>query len=166
MDDIIIEQKKIISYLTFNLGEELFALNVSSVINILEMQNITKVPQSPDFMIGIINLRGEVLPVIDTNIKLGMGFTKTTTDTCILVIESKLSDSTIRFGVLVDAVQEVSEFDDEKILPSPSIGNKYHAELICGVVEQLDKFIMILDINKLLDAKEALNLKEISKSLK
>ena len=154
---------KIISYLTFHLGEEIFALNVGKVTNILEMQSITKVPKAPEFMTGIINLRGEVLPVIDTNLKLGLKKTETTTNTCILVVEAKISGSGVRFGAMVDSVQEVLEFEEDKILPSPSIGKKYKTELIQGVVEQQDKFIMIIDINKLLDFNEVLEIKKSSK---
>lgn len=161
MEDMLTNIQKIISYLSFGLGKEHFALNVGRVVNILEMQTITKVPKIPDYVTGIINLRGEVLPVIDTNIKLGFGKTEFTGSTCILVIETYVSGATIKFGILVDTVQEVLEIEDKYILPSPSIGDKFEHELISGVVEQDDRFIMIIDINELLDFNEVLVLDKI-----
>jgi purine-binding chemotaxis protein CheW len=161
MEEVVTKTQKIISYLSFSLDKEHFALNVGRVVNILEMQPITKVPKSPEYIPGIINLRGEVLPVVDTNIKLGLGCTNVTGNTCILVIETDISEASVKFGILVDTVQEVLEIEDENILPSPSIGDKYETELISGVVEQDDKFIMILDINKLLDFNEVLYIQKI-----
>ncbi len=155
-------EKTIISYLTFTLAGEHFALNVSKVVNILEMQHITRVPKAPEYMPGIINLRGEVLPVIDANTKLGNGSTQTTNSTCILVIESQQAEGTIRFGAMVDSVQEVLEFEDQTILPSPTIGNSYRTDLISGVVEEAGHFIMILDIDKFLSAGEASRIKSAS----
>lgn len=164
MEELRTENQKIISYLTFTIGGEYFALNVSKVVNILEMQQVTKVPKSPEFMPGIINLRGEVLPVVDTNKKLGFGDTEITTNTCILVIDSKNDEQKLRFGALVDSVQEVLEIGDDTILSSPSIGESYKTDLIAGVVQQNDRFIMILDINKILDSEEIHDLKLLSKN--
>lgn len=166
MVEAISQKEKIISYLTFCLGAEHFALNVGRVVNILEMQSITKVPKSPNYIPGIINLRGEVLPVIDTNIKLGLGTTQTSSNTCILVIETEVDKSQIRFGMLVDSVQEVVEIEDANILPSPTIGENYNTEIISGVVESEERFVMILHINKLLSYNEVLNLKQINKNKK
>lgn len=162
MEEVKAKQQKIISYLTFKIGGELFALNVGRVVNILEMQKITKVPKAPDYMPGIINLRGEVLPVVDTNKKIGFDDTKVTGNTCILVIDFDQEDQKLKFGSLVDNVQEVLEIGDESILPPPSIGEKYKTELISGVVHHNDKFIMILNINKLLDYSEIGDLKSLS----
>lgn len=163
MEEILTKTQKIISYLSFSLGKEHFALNVGWVVNILEMQSITKVPKAPDYILGIINLRGEVMPVVDTNIKLGLGKTAVTGNTCILVIETDISGSQVKFGILVDAVQEVLEIEDKDILPSPSIGDKYETELISGLVEEEAHFIMIIDINKLLAFNEVLDIQTISK---
>ncbi len=166
MIDTKIQTKKIISYLTFNLDREHFALNVGKVVNILEMQKITKVPKLPDYITGIINLRGEVLPVIDTNIKLGLQETAITGNTCILVIECSIADSITRFGMLVDGVQEVLEIDDDQILPPPSIGTKYGTKIISGVVDHSEQFIMILDIHQLLGFDDVIDLQNIKESFK
>ena len=158
MENTITSNQKIISYLTFSLIEENFALNVARVVNILEMQPIIKVPNAPDYIPGIINLRGEVLPIVDGNLKLSLGKTRVTNNTCILVIETSISDTTLKFGVLVDSVKDVLEFEDEQILPSPAIGDKFETEIISGVVEQNGRFIMIININKLLDFNEVLEI--------
>ena len=145
---------KFISYLTFKLGEETFAANVGKVINILEMTNITSVPKSPDYMMGVINLRGSVLPVIDTRQKFGMEETELTSNTCIIVMEVKMESDTVRVGTLVDSVEEVIEIEDDQIQPPPAIGNKYRSEFIKGMVNQNETFIMILDMDKVFSLNE------------
>ena len=99
------------SYLTFQLAGEFFALNVSRVINILEMCKITEVPKMPDYVKGVINLRGEVLPVIDTRLKFGMSEIEITKSTCILVLDVVVNNDSIKIGSLVDTVSEVIEID-------------------------------------------------------
>jgi len=140
---------KINSYLSFRLGEEVFAANVSQVLNILEMTKITKIPKAPPYMIGVIDLRGAVLPVIDTRIKFGMTATEYTTDTCIVVLEIDLDGEEIHVGALIDSVQAVLELEDEQIKPPPSIGSKYKSEVISGVAKVDDQFVMILDMVKI-----------------
>src|SRR5688500_10373348 len=93
------------SYITFRLAEELFATNVSKVLEILEIPKITKVPRSPVFMRGVVNLRGSVLPVIDTRTKFGLSETEDTVNSCIMVLEINMQDQTITIGAVVDAVQ-------------------------------------------------------------
>ena len=154
--------QQIISYLTFSLGDEQFALNVGRVINILEMQTITKVPKSPLYMTGIINLRGEVLPVIDGNVKLGLPSTEKTINTCVLVVETILNNDMLKLGIMVDAVHEVLEIDDSSILEPPSL-NKDSGDILSGVVEHDAKFIMVLDISKFLTNQEIVELKNLSK---
>lgn len=151
---------KMISYLTFKLGEETFAANVSKVLNILEMTRITEVPQAPKYMKGVINLRGAVLPVIDTKVKFGMGNTEFTTNTCILVLEIEIDQESIQVGAIVDSVQEVLEIEDEQIQPPPSIGTKYRSEFIEGMVKVDEEFIMVLDMDKVFSADELSLLKE------
>jgi len=149
-----------LSYLTFKLGDELFAAHVSKVINILEMLRITEVPKAPAYMKGVINLRGSVLPVIDTRIKFGMSPTVYSVNTCIIVLSIEMEEDTVLAGGLVDSVQEVLEIEAENILPSPSIGNKYKTEFITGMVKYNDQFIMILDVDKVFSADDITNLRE------
>ena len=149
------------SYLSFKLGEEIFAANVSKVLNILEMTKITKVPKAPEYMKGVINLRGTVLPVVDTRIKFGLEPTEFTANTCILVLDIDIESDSVQVGGLVDAVQEVLEIEPHQILPPPNIGSKYRSEFIVGMYKLTDEqFIMILDMDRVFSSDELLALKE------
>jgi purine-binding chemotaxis protein CheW len=154
------ENEKFNSYLTFRLGEETFAANVSKVLNILEMVKVTKVPKSPRFMKGVINLRGDVLPLIDTRTKFDMEETPITNNTCILVLDIERKGKKLHVGALVDAVLEVLEFEDRDILPPPSYGSKYKSEFITGMVNKEDHFIMILDMDLIFTTDEIIELME------
>ncbi len=153
-------ESKINSYLTFKLGEEEFAAHVGKVLNILEMTRITEVPKSPDYMKGVINLRGSVLPVIDTRIKFGMTPTEYTPNTCIVVMDIDMDGDSIHVGALVDSVQAVLEIDDAQILPPPSIGHKYRSEFIEGVANINETFIMILNMDEVFSSEEVHNLQD------
>ena len=148
------------SYLSFNLGEEEFATHVGKVLNILEMTKITEVPKAPDYMKGVINLRGTVLPVVDTRIKFGMAPTEYTNNTCIVVMEIEMDGDIVQVGALVDSVQAVLEVENSQIQPPPSIGSKYKSEFIYGMVKVDEKFIMLLDMEKVFSTDEIISLKE------
>lgn len=152
--------KKIDSYLSFKLGDEVFAANVGKVLNILEMTKITKVPKSPEYMKGVINLRGTVLPLIDTRIKFGMTPTEFSTNTCILVLDVDLEGESVHVGALVDSVQEVLEIDEKEMEPPPSIGNKYKSEFIVGMAKNGEEFIMVLNMDLIFSLSELLEIKE------
>ncbi|MDH5381407.1 MAG: chemotaxis protein CheW [Cyclobacteriaceae bacterium] len=148
------------SYLTFRLADEHFAVNVLKVIEILEIPKITSVPKSPDYLIGVINLRGNVLPVIDSRIKFGMEKTANTVNTCIVVMNMEIEGEEIILGAMVDEVDEVLDILDEQIKASPSIGKQYNPEFIEGVAKVNDEFIMILNIGKVFSASEVNILKD------
>jgi purine-binding chemotaxis protein CheW len=156
---------KINSYLTFKLGEEIFGANVSKVLNILEMTKITKVPKAPNYMKGVINLRGAVLPLIDTRIKFDMPETEYTTNTCILVLDVDLAGESVHVGALVDSVQEVIEIDDHQIQPPPSIGSKYRSEFIEGMAKINDEFIMLLNMDLIFSNNELSLLRDSSSEI-
>ena len=143
--------KKLDSYLSFKLGNETFAANVGKVLNILEMTKITKVPKAPEYMKGVINLRGTVLPLIDTRIKFGLEETEFTNNTCILVLDVNVEGESVHVGALVDSVQEVLEINENEVGAPPSIGNKYRSEFIEGVARVNDEFIMLLDMDLIFD---------------
>jgi cheW protein len=149
---------KITSYLTFKLGDEEFAAHVSKVLNILEMTKITEVPKSPNYMTGVINLRGSVLPVIDTRIKFGMTPTEYSPSTCIVVMDIDLEGESVHVGALVDSVQAVIEIEHDQIMPPPSLGNKYRSEFIEGVANINDKFIMILNMDEVFSSEDLIDL--------
>jgi len=149
---------RINSYLSFKLGDEEFAAHVGKVLNILEMTKITEVPKAPVYMKGVINLRGTVLPVIDTRIKFGMSPTEYTTNTCIIVLDIDVDGENIQVGALVDAVQAVLEIEKGQIMPPPSIGSKYKSEFIEGVANIDEKFIMILDMDAVFSTEDVTDL--------
>ena len=147
-------------YLTFRLEKEEYALDVADVREVLEqrLNHITKIPRTPDYLRGVINVRGSVVPVVDMRLKFNMKETEETIDTCIIVIEVSLDGSkggrTTILGVLADSVQEVVDLEPEQIEPAPEIGNQLKTEFITGIGKKDDKFIIILKINKILTAKE------------
>jgi purine-binding chemotaxis protein CheW len=141
-------------YLTFKLDEEVFALDVAKVREILEYTTVTKVPRTPDFMRGVINLRGSVVPVIDLRLKFGMSRTEQTVNTCIIVTEVGMDDETILLGALADSVQEVNEMEPEQIEAAPHVGTRLNTDFIKGMGKQDSNFVMILDIDKVFSGDE------------
>lgn len=148
------------TYLSFKLGEEVFAINVSKVLNILEMSHITKIPKAPEYMKGVINLRGTVLPVVDLRIKFGSPEKEVTVDTSIIVLSIDLNGESVLIGTQVDAVREVLELRNDEIVPAPSIGTKYNSGFIEGMWRMDEKFIMILDIDKVFSTDEVIDFKD------
>jgi purine-binding chemotaxis protein CheW len=146
--------------LSFKLSEEVFAINVSKVINILEMSHITRIPKAPEYMKGVINLRGTVLPVVDLRIKFGLPEKEATVDTSIIVISIDLNGEQVLIGTLVDAVREVLELKNDEISPAPTIGTKYNSGFIEGMWRTDEKFIMILDIDKVFSTEEIIDFKD------
>jgi purine-binding chemotaxis protein CheW len=145
-----------VQYLTFKLAEEVFSLDVAKVREILEFTSITKVPQTPEFMRGVINLRGGVVPVIDLRLNFGMTCTEQTVDTCIIVVEVSLEGEVIVLGVLADSVQEVVDMEPDHIEPPPHIGTKLNTEFIKGMGKINNDFVMILDIDKVFSSHDLL----------
>lgn len=143
------EEKNVItkSYLSFKLGNEHFAIEVMKIMEILEVTKITKVPHAPEFLKGVVNLRGSVLPVIDSRIKFGMEPVNFTVNTCILVVNIEVDGEEILVGALVDSVSEVFEMEEKHIQPSPSIGAKYKPDFIQGMIKEKDQFMMLLNID-------------------
>lgn len=149
---------KNISYLCFKLAEELFAMHVGKVYKILEMTTITGVPKSPDYMKGVINLRGKVVPVIDTRLKFGMPPLVESKSTCLLVIDANIGGETVMVSLLVDAVQAVLKIEDGDILPPPSIGNQYQSDFISGMAKIKERFVMVLNIDAILSSSDLVNI--------
>ena len=147
-----------VQYLTFKLSDEVFALDVAKVREILEITNITKVPQTPDFMRGVINLRGSVVPVIDMRLKFGMSATEQTVNTCIIVVEINMEGDTVVLGALADSVQEVVEMEPESIESAPHIGTKLNTDFIKGMGKVDERFVMILDIDRVFSSDELADL--------
>ena len=157
------------SFIIFKMMNEFFAISVKKVLSILEMQKITEVPKAPSYMKGVMNLRGEVIPVIDSYLKFGIETPlKVTRNTCILVLEVQDNQNeSIRLGLLVDYVDEVLEIKEDKILPPPNIGRSFESEYITGMYQKdEEQFIMLLDVDKLLALNAIIQLSKTTDVLK
>jgi purine-binding chemotaxis protein CheW len=141
-------------YLSFKLDEEEFALDISKVREVLDFTKITKVPQTPAFMRGVINLRGAVVPVVDLNKKFGIKDTEKTVNTRIIIGEVDIEGDNIVLGVLADSVHEVMELDPEHIEPAPKIGTRLNTDFLKGMGKRDEEFVMILDIDKVFSADD------------
>ena len=142
------------TYLTFDLGSELFAVDVRSVREVLDSNTVTRVPRMPDYVRGVINLRGSVVPVIDLRLKFGMEVARDSVDTCIIVMEITLDGESTVVGGLADSVKEVFDLDPDQIEPPPRIGTNLDTDFIRGLGKHQDRFVIILDIDKVLSADE------------
>ena len=141
-------------YLTFTLEGEQYAVEVNKVKEVLEYTEVTKVPRTQEFMRGVINLRGSVVPVVDLRLKFDMGKTEQTIDTSIVVLEVEIDDDTVTIGALADSVQEVIGLNDSQIEPAPSIGTKIDNRFIRGIGKLSEQFIIILDIDRIFRDEE------------
>ncbi len=146
--------KKTHSFLLFKIGEESFAANVTKVESILELTKITKIPRTQKYILGVINLRGTILPIVDLKLKFGIEQTEFTSKTCILVLDVQLNDNPVKIGALVDSVLEVLEINETEILPPPSLGTYLHFDFITGMYRVDDSFIMLLDMDSVFSSKE------------
>ena len=153
------------TFLSFKLGKEFFAVNVSKVLTILEMRPITKVPNSPNYMSGVINLRGNVLPVIDMRLKFDMGAIEFVKSTCIIVLSVVVENEEVQLGILVDAVDRVLEIKDSQIEDSPAIGTKYKIEFIQGMFKLDEGFIMLLNIDLVFNTTELLVVEDVDEDV-
>jgi purine-binding chemotaxis protein CheW len=141
-------------YLTFKLADEVFAIEVSKVREVLDFTTITKIPRTPDFMSGVINLRGNVVPVVDLRLCFEMSKTQKTVNTCIVVVEMSIEGESTVIGALADSVEEVIDLEPEQIQPAPRMGTQIRTEFIKGMGRRDAQFIMILDIDRVFSAEE------------
>jgi purine-binding chemotaxis protein CheW len=141
-------------YLTFKLGDEVFGTDVAKVREVLDFTEITKIPRTPGFMSGVINLRGSVVPVVDLRLCFHMSRTERTKNTCIVVVEVMLEGESTVIGALTDSVVEVIDLEPNQIQPAPRIGTQIKSEFIKGMGRVESKFIMILDIDRVFSAEQ------------
>ena len=135
-------------YLTLRLEKELLAIEVSRVREVLDMCSITKVPRTPTFMRGVINLRGTVIPVIDLRSKFGMSSIESTIESRIVVMEINMDGNETVAGVLTDAVHDVIEINEDKIDASPESGTSWRREYVKGIGKHGENFILLLDMDR------------------
>jgi purine-binding chemotaxis protein CheW len=141
-------------YLTYKLADEVFALDIGKVREVLDFTTVTKVPRTPEFMRGVINLRGSVVPVVDLRLKFGMPKTEKTVDTCVIITEVTVDNETAVLGALADSVQEVLDLEADHIEPAPKIGTRLRTEFIKGMGKHNGNFIIILDIDRVFSAED------------
>ncbi|MFP4541710.1 MAG: chemotaxis protein CheW [Opitutales bacterium] len=142
-------------YLTFRLGDELFAINVFKARGVLDVTHITRIPTAPDYLRGVVNVRGSSIPVVDLRKRFGLPPVKDTHDTRIIVMDLAIDEDSVVIGGLADSVHEVIELEAHEINEPPSIGMRWRTELILGMGRRDDQFIIILDIEKILSDGEA-----------
>ena len=141
-------------FLTFRLGDELFAINVFKTREVLGMSTITKVPQAPGYMKGVVNVRGNAIPVVDLRLKFGLPKIEDSTLSRIIVIEVELDGETVVLGGLADSVHEVMDIEPDEVEEAPTIGMRWRADLIMGMGRKNEQFIIILDIDKVFSTDE------------
>lgn len=141
-------------YLTFMLGGETFAMGILAIKEIIEYGQLTTVPMMPEFIRGVINLRGSVVPVIDLSTRFGRTSTAVTRRTCIVIVEIASGEDQHDIGVVVDAVNEVLEIPGNQVEPPPSFGARIRTDFIQGMGKVNNKFIIILNVGKVLSVDE------------
>jgi purine-binding chemotaxis protein CheW len=147
-------------FLTFRIAQEHYGLELSQTREIIEYSGITEVPLMPNFLRGVINLRGEVVPVIDLAVRLGRKPIQVQRRTCIIVVEMQNNEQNHVLGLLADAVSEVIEIEEDNIEDAPSFGANIRADFIQGIAKQGDEFVVLLDANSTLSIRELAHLVE------
>ncbi|HEX2936264.1 MAG TPA: chemotaxis protein CheW [Bacteroidales bacterium] len=133
------------TYLTFKLGQEFFAVGVANVLEVLERQQITPVPRAPEHILGIINFRGNILPVVDTRQRFNLFDSEAHVNSILIVFEMESAENHFSIAATADGVKDVIEISQDEIKPIPEIGLKYDTHFIRGVIRRDENFILILD---------------------
>ncbi|MCK4910346.1 MAG: chemotaxis protein CheW [Thermodesulfovibrionales bacterium] len=142
------EQVEMEQFLAFRLAAESFAFEIERVREVLAYTKVTKVPNTPDFMSGVINLRGNVVPVVDLRLLFGLGLGEMTEDTCIIIVEVVIDNETLEIGAKADAVREVFDIKKDDIEPAPTLGEHLDTEFLLGMGKKGGEFLLLLDIEK------------------
>ena len=149
-------------FLTFRMGRELYALPITNVREVVKHMAITRIPRAPDYMPGIINLRGGVITVVDLGMRFGLGAVALPAEAFIIVVEIKFEETLCPIGVQVDLVEEVIELDQASIESPPHIGSFMASELMAGISRRGNEFISILDIKRAFNLAELQNNQELA----
>ncbi len=149
-------------YLTFYLDKEEYGIEILKVIEIIGLQDITPVPQTPDYVKGVLNLRDIIHPILDLKQKFGMGEIEPTKETCIIIVVIEKGEKSEQMGIIVDKVHEVKDIDAEVIEQAPDLGSQFDSEFILGMAKNEDSVTILLDIKKILSKKEVEELSKIS----
>jgi len=155
-------QGQVGQFLTFLVNQENFAISILDVKEIIEISNVTRVPMTPNYIHGVINLRGNVVPVIDLSARLGHDRTEISKRSCIILVEIELADSSQLIGMLVDEVKEILEIPSENIQAAPDFGTDIRTDFIQAMGRVDDDFIILLAINRVLSIEELSQLDQVS----
>lgn len=143
------------TYLTFKLGQEFFAVNVANVLEVLEKQQITPVPRAPEHILGIINFRGNILPVVDTRQKFNLSGQGADLNSVLVVFEMSTVENSFSIAATADAVKDVIEIGQDEIQPIPEIGMSYNTHFIRGAIRHQESFVLILETDKVFSLSDA-----------
>ncbi|WP_027150235.1 chemotaxis protein CheW [Methylobacter tundripaludum] len=158
----LMAQDQLRQYLTFQAGNENLAISILDVKEIIEINTITDVPMTPDYIRGVINLRGNVVPVIDLSARLGRQSSEITKRSCIVLVQVEYKEDAQLLGMLVDAVDEILEIPEANIMPPPDFGADIRTDFIQSMGRVGDEFIILLNINRVLSIKELSQLKQVA----
>jgi purine-binding chemotaxis protein CheW len=144
------EAMQINQYLSFTMRDENFAIEIAKVREVLDVSTLTRIPRMPEYLSGVINLRGNVVPVMDLGLKLGMAAIEKGKNTCIMIVEVVVEGVEVEMGVLTDSVQMVLDLPPGAVEPVPKMGTDLNTDFIKGMGRQEEKFLIILDIDTIL----------------
>lgn len=142
------------TYLSFIIGDEYFAVNVTKVLEVLQKQKITNVPNAPEYIKGIINFRGEVVPVFETRKKFNLNERNKENSYVIVILDLITGEESMRIGAIVDKVKDVFVINDSEIKPVPHMSNNFNTDFIQGIVKQNETFILLLNVDKVFTSDE------------
>jgi purine-binding chemotaxis protein CheW len=149
-----------LQYLTFEVGAEEYGVPIMKVREIMPFASATRLPSTPAWIRGVVNLRGLVLPVLDLGVKFGLPATETTSRACVIVFEIAITDEPQVVGALVDAVSQVLDLTPDEIELPPSFGTQIRVEYLAGATASNGKFVLLLDTDRVLTADELLAVRE------
>ena len=155
------EQNDGVQYLTFILDSKLFAFDVLKTREVLSLIPITPIPGTPEYMTGVLNLRGSVVPVVDLRKKFGIAESAFTDNTSIIIVEANNGNETVVVGALVDAVKGVRRFEQNQLEPPPKVGMKFNLDLIHAIGKTETDFVLILNVDKVLSDEDLTLAKDI-----
>ncbi len=149
-------------YLSLTLGDEVYGIGILKIKEIIGMMPITTVPQTPEFVKGVINLRGKVIPVTDLRLRFGMETIDYTERTCIIVVEIEVQSGTVMSGIVVDAVSEVLNIKAQEIEDTPTFGTELNTNYILGIAKDEGGVKILLDIDSVLKSEEVALLQDVA----
>lgn len=160
------KQNDYITYFVFQVQKEIFTVPVSRVMNVLELMTPSRIPETPAYLEGIVNVRGELLPVIDSRVKFGMKKTELAAEACIIVLEIQAQQDYFKLGLIVDKARDVIEAKEDDIKSVPDMGLDLNPDYVIGIINRDEEVILLLDIDKIFNQKEIADIKQLKENQK